>query len=252
MTNSAITPEIIAGEGYASDVILPASFADFPGLNATRLRLAKNCVKVINENYIESGRLFIESCRELFELKQLLLHQEWGAFLKSGALPLNERKVNDMCTAWDKWLSRGDFTDGELVGLGTRTMAKIALLPPAEQEEAEKLVKEGRMKEARQKVEKKKAETDKAIDTAKEEFNAADAEAKESLFATHFEKSYRTEERIASKNTIIEDLKGRIEAKDKQIAKLEERLQKAVVSGEWDLQAYAVNRNAKASQAASA
>ena len=162
MTNSAITPEIITGEGYASDVILPASFADFPTLNPVKIRLAKNCVKVINENYIESGRLFIESCRELFELKSLLLGKEWGAFLKSGALPLNERKVNDMCTAWDGWLKNIEITDGELIGLGTRTMAKVALLPPGEQEEATRLVREKRMKEVRKKVETKKLPVKKA------------------------------------------------------------------------------------------
>lgn len=250
MTNSAITPEIITGEGYASDVILPASFAEFPSLNPVKLRLAKNCVKVINENYIESGRLFIESCRELFELKSLLLGKEWGAFLKSGALPLNERKVNDMCTAWDGWLKNIEITDGELIGLGTRTMAKVALLPPAEQEEATRLVKEKRMKEVRKKVEAKKAATGDAISEAKAGFENANAETKLSLFTSNFEKAYRTEERIDAKNKMIEELKGKIETKDKTIAALEARLQKAVVGGEWGLQTVAVNNRAKAKQEA--
>ena len=248
MTNSAITPEIITGEGYASDVILPASFADFPGLNPVRLRHAKNCVKVINENYIESGRLFIESCRELFELKSVLLGKEWGAFLKSGALPLNERKVNDMCTAWDGWLKNIEITDGELIGLGTRTMAKVALLPPGEQEEATRLVKEKRMKEVRKKVENKKAETGNAISKAEKDFKEANDATKLSLFTSNFEKAYKTEERIDAKNKTIEDLKGKIETKDKAIAALEARLQKAVVGGEWKLQTVAVNNRAKANQ----
>ena len=247
MTNSAITPEIVAGDGYASDVILPASFADITTLNPIKIRYAKNCVKTINENYIEAGRLLIDSCRELYELKSLLVGKEWIAFLKSGALPLNERKVRDMCSAWEKWLSKVEITDGDLLGLGTRTMAQIAVLPPAELEEATRALKAGRRKDALDKLKKKKAEADGAIGKAKSDFKEADTDEKLSLFVTHFEKSYRTEERIDAKNKTIEDLKGKIDAKDKKIAELEARLQKVVVGGEWNLQT-TLNSRTKASQ----
>jgi len=252
MTSSAITPEIITGEGYASDVILPASFAEVATLNKVKIRYAKNCVKAINENYIEAGRLVIDSCRELHELKCLLGKGEWVAFLKSGALPLNERKVRDMCSAWENWLSKVEITDGDLLGLGTRTMAQIAVLPPAELEEATRALKAGRKKDALDKLKKKKADAGGAVDKAKSDFKEASDETKLSLFASNFEKAYRTEERIDAKNKTIEDLKGKIDAKDKKIAELEARLQKAVVGGEWGLQTVAVNRNAQARQEASA
>ena len=246
MTTSAITPEIVTGEGYASDVILPASFAELSTLNKVKIRYAKNCVKAINENYIEAGRLVIDSCRELYELKSLLGRGEWMAFLKSGALPLNERKVRDMCSAWENWLCRTEITDGDLLGIGTRTMAQIAVLEPAEQEEATRALKAGRRKEALDKLKKKKAEADVIITKAKEDFEKTNDETKLSLFEKYFEKAYRTEERIASKNTTIEDLKGKISAKDKRIADLEKTIEGNSVK--WGLQTVAVNRNAKESK----
>jgi hypothetical protein len=247
MTNSAITPEIITGEGYASDVILPASFADIATLNPIKIRYAKQCVKAVNENYIEAGRLIIDSCRELYELKSLLVGKEWIAFVNSGALPLNEKKVRDMCKAWEGWLSKTEMTDGELLNVGTRTMAQIAGLPPAEQEEATRLIKANRKKEARKLVEAKRANADEALAKAEKDFKEASESAKLSLFASNFEKAYRTEERIDAKNKSIEDLKGKIGAKDKKIAELEARLQKAVVGGEWNLQT-TLNSRTKASQ----
>ena len=152
-----------------------------------------------------------------------------------------------MCSAWEKWLSKVEITDGDLLGIGTRTMAQIAVLPPAELEEATRSLKAGRRKDALDKLKKKKAEAEGAIGKAKSNFKEADTDEKLSLFVTHFEKSYRTEERIDAKNKTIEDLKGKIEAKDKKIAELEARLQKAVVGGEWNLQTV-TNSRTKSSQ----
>ena len=48
-----------------------------------------------------------------------------------------------MTAAWEGWLRDSDVTDGDLVGIGSRTMAKIKALEPEIKKRAIKKIKSG-------------------------------------------------------------------------------------------------------------
>ena len=71
------------------------------------------------------------------------MHRQWIAFLTSGVLPIPEKQARDLCAAWEGWLRDSDVTDGDLVNIGTRTLAKIKALEPNERKRVIKKIKSG-------------------------------------------------------------------------------------------------------------
>ncbi|AII46176.1 hypothetical protein KR49_06895 [Synechococcus sp. KORDI-49] len=118
--------------------------------------MMKDCVYQVRNNAKIAGELLRSTAASLYELKQNLVNKEWMAFLKSGALPIPEKQARDLCAAWEGWLKDADVTDGDLVFIGTRAMAKMKQLEPEDKKKVVKKLKAG------EKV------TEKYVDTLKE------------------------------------------------------------------------------------
>ncbi len=125
----------------ADNIILPSSAVE--GLKPVQVAVMKETVFTVNNNTRLAGELLRSTAAALYELKQNLVNKQWMAFLKSGALPIPEKQARDLCAAWEGWLRDSDVTDGDLVSIGTRTMAKIKSLEPAEKKRVIKKIKAG-------------------------------------------------------------------------------------------------------------
>ena len=125
----------------ADNVILPA--AAIEGLKPIQVTVMKETVFTVNQNTRLAGELLRSTAASLFELKQNLVNKQWISFLKSGALPIPEKQARDLTAAWEGWLRDSDVTDGDLVGIGSRTMAKIKALEPEVKKRAIKKIKSG-------------------------------------------------------------------------------------------------------------
>ena len=125
----------------AGNVILPA--AAIEGLKPIQVTVMKETVFTVNQNTRLAGELLRSTAASLFELKQNLVNKQWISFLKSGALPIPEKQARDLTAAWEGWLRDSDVTDGDLVGIGSRTMAKIKALEPEAKKRAIKKIKSG-------------------------------------------------------------------------------------------------------------
>ena len=125
----------------ADNVILPS--AAIEGLKPIQVTVMKETVFTVNQNTRLAGELLRSTAISLFELKQNLVNKQWISFLKSGALPIPEKQARDLTAAWEGWLRDSDVTDGDLVGIGSRTMAKIKALEPEVKKKAIKKIKSG-------------------------------------------------------------------------------------------------------------
>lgn len=123
------------------NIILPSSAVE--GLKPVQVTVMKETVFTVNQNTRLAGELLRSTAAALYELKQNLVNKQWIAFLKSGALPIPEKQARDLCAAWEGWLRDSDVTDGDLVNIGTRTMAKIKSLEPAAKKKAISKIKSG-------------------------------------------------------------------------------------------------------------
>ena len=123
------------------NIILPSSAVE--GLKPVQVTVMKETVFTVNQNTRLAGELLRSTAAALYELKQNLVNKQWVAFLKSGALPIPEKQARDLCAAWEGWLRDSDVTDGDLVNIGTRTMAKIKTLEPAAKRKAISKIKSG-------------------------------------------------------------------------------------------------------------
>ena len=140
MTASSLAT--INDSGVSVDnVILPAAAID--GLKPVQVTVMKETVFTVNQNTRLAGELLRSTAAALYELKQNLVNKQWVAFLKSGALPIPEKQARDLTAAWEGWLRDSDVTDGDLVSIGTRTMAKIKALEPAAKKKAISKIKGG-------------------------------------------------------------------------------------------------------------
>ena len=126
----------------ADNIILPG--AAIEGLKPVQVSLMKDCVFQITNNAKIAGELMRSTAASLYELKQNLLNKQWIAFLKSGALPMPEKQVRDLVAAWEGWLRDADVTDGDLVFIGTRAMAKMKQLEPADKKKLIGKIKAGK------------------------------------------------------------------------------------------------------------
>ena len=125
----------------ADNVILPSTAVE--GLKPVQITVMKETVFTVNNNTRIAGELLRSTAASLFELKQNLVKRQWLKFLKSGALPIPEKQARDLVSAWEGWLRDSDVTDGDLVNIGTRTMAKIKSLAPTERKKIVKRLKAG-------------------------------------------------------------------------------------------------------------
>lgn len=140
MTTSTLAT--ITDNGVSVDnIILPAAATE--GLKPVQITVMKETVFAVNQNTRLAGELLRSTAAALYELKQNLVNKQWIAFLKSGALPIPEKQARDLTAAWEGWLRDSDVTDGDLVSIGTRTMAKIKSLEPAAKKKAISKIKAG-------------------------------------------------------------------------------------------------------------
>lgn len=123
------------------NVILPASAVD--GLKPVQITVMKETVFTVNQNTRLAGELIRSTASALYDLKANLVNRQWIAFLKSGALPIPEKQARDLTAAWEGWLRDSDVTDGDLVSIGTRTLARIKTLEPDARKKAVKRIKSG-------------------------------------------------------------------------------------------------------------
>ena len=139
MTSSELTT---FDNGTSVDnIILPASAVE--GLKPIQVTVMKETVFTVNQNSRIAGELVRSTAAALYDLKANLVNKQWMAFLKSGALPIPEKQARDLTAAWEGWLRDSDVTDGDLVSIGTRTMAKIKALNPEAKKKAIKRIKSG-------------------------------------------------------------------------------------------------------------
>ena len=122
-------------------IILPGSAIE--GLKPVQINLMKETVATVNSNTRIAGEVLRSTASALYELKSNLVNKQWLAFLKSGALPIPEKQARDLTAAWEGWLRDSDVTDGDLVSIGTRTMAKIKSLAPEQKKKAVSKIKAG-------------------------------------------------------------------------------------------------------------
>ncbi len=117
--------------GSADNVVLPSGLVgDLMPLQVAKM---KETVFIVRNNSRIAGQLIRSTAFTLYEMKKnLRKNSQWIAFLKSGALPIPERQARDMVAAWEGWMSDSDVTDGDLVGLGVRTLAKMKSLSPSD------------------------------------------------------------------------------------------------------------------------
>jgi len=125
----------------AENIILPTSAVE--GLKPVQVTVMKETVFTVNQNTRLAGELLRSTAAALYELKTNLVNKQWISFLKSGALPIPEKQARDLTAAWEGWLRDSDVTDGDLVNIGTRTMAKIKSLEPAAKKKAISKIKAG-------------------------------------------------------------------------------------------------------------
>lgn len=123
------------------NIILPATAVE--GLKPVQITVMKETVLTVNNNTRLAGELLRSTAAALYELKQNLVNKQWIAFLKSGALPITEKKARDLCGAWEDWIRDSDVTDGDLVSIGARTLAKIKSLKPGEKKKMIGKIKAG-------------------------------------------------------------------------------------------------------------
>ena len=123
------------------NVLLPA--AAIEGLKPVQVTVMKETVFTVNQNTRLAGELLRSTAAALYDLKANLVNKQWIAFLKSGALPIPEKQARDLTAAWEGWLRDSDVTAGDLVSIGTRTMAKINTLEPAQKKKAVSKIKSG-------------------------------------------------------------------------------------------------------------
>lgn len=126
----------------AENIILPGNAIE--GLKPVQVTLMKECVYEVRNNAKIAGELLRSTAASLAELKANLLNKQWIAFLKSGALPIPEKQARDLCAAWEGWLRDADVTDGDLVFIGTRAMAKMKQLEPADKKKVIARLKAGK------------------------------------------------------------------------------------------------------------
>ncbi len=139
MTSSELTTY---DNGMSVDnVILPSAAVE--GLKPVQITVMKETVFTVSQNSRIAGELVRSTAAALYDLKQNLVNKQWITFLKSGALPIPEKQARDLTAAWEGWLRDSDVTDGDLVSIGTRTMAKIKALNPEAKKKAIKRIKSG-------------------------------------------------------------------------------------------------------------
>lgn len=143
MSNSQLaTLNTINESGLSADnIILPASATE--GLKPIQVTVMKETVFTVNNNARLAGELLRSTAASLYELKQNLVNKQWMSFLKSGALPIPEKQARDLCAAWEGWLKDSDVTDGDLVSIGTRAMAKMKYLEQSDKAKVIKRLKAG-------------------------------------------------------------------------------------------------------------
>ena len=140
-TESLALKESLKIKGTANNIVLPASAVE--GLKPFQVAAMKMTVHTVRNNSRIAGELVRSTASTLAEMKQNLVNKQWIKFLKSGALPIPEKQARDLVAAWEGWLSDSDVTDGDLVGVGTRTLAKMKNLGPADRKKVVKRLKAG-------------------------------------------------------------------------------------------------------------
>ena len=140
-TESLALKESLKIKGSANNIVLPASAVE--GLKPFQIAAMKMTVHTVRNNSRIAGELVRSTASTLSEMKQNLVNKQWIKFLKSGALPIPEKQARDLVAAWEGWLSDSDVTDGDLVGVGTRTLAKMKNLGPADRKKVVKRLKAG-------------------------------------------------------------------------------------------------------------
>ena len=140
-TESLTIKDSLKIKGSANTVVLPASAVE--GLKPFQVAAMKMTVHTVRNNSRIAGELVRSTASTLHEMKQNLVNKQWIKFLKSGALPIPEKQARDLVSAWEGWLGDSDVTDGDLVGVGTRTLAKMKNLGPADRKKVVKRLKAG-------------------------------------------------------------------------------------------------------------
>ena len=125
----------------SDSIVLPPSAVE--GLKPFQVTAMKATVYTVRNNSRIAGELIRSTASTLYEMKRNLINKQWVKFLKSGALPITEKQARDLVAAWEGWMSDSDVTDGDLVGIGTRTMARMKSLGPDERKKIVKKIKSG-------------------------------------------------------------------------------------------------------------
>lgn len=134
MTESTLTTpnnDSLKIRGEWQNVVLPSGLVST--LMPTQIDKMKQTVFTVRNNSRIAGELVRSTASTLYDMKRnLRKNSEWIAFLKSGALPIPEKQARDLVAAWEGWMSDTAVSDGDLVGLGTRTLAKMKNLSPGD------------------------------------------------------------------------------------------------------------------------
>lgn len=126
----------------AEDVVLPAEA--IAGFNSAQISLSKECSVKVRFNLAVAGAAVYSTCKELSTLKNLLGRGNWMQFIKGGGLPVSAKQAQDLANAYDKWLKNAELSDGDLLGIGTRALNKLANAGSEAQEAATKMLQAGK------------------------------------------------------------------------------------------------------------
>lgn len=138
-----VTDKMLIGEKKSDSIVLPPSIFEDKSIKPFQITQMKATVYSVRNNSKIAGELVRATAFSLWDLKQNLVGKQWISFLKSGALPIPEKQARDLANAWEVWMSDMEVTDGDLVGLGTRTLAKMNKLSPSMRKKVLKKKKEG-------------------------------------------------------------------------------------------------------------
>ena len=201
-TESLTIKDSLKIKGSANNIVLPASAVE--GLKPFQVAAMKMTVHTVRNNSRIAGELVRSTASTLHEMKQNLVNKQWIKFLKSGALPIPEKQARDLVAAWEGWLGDSDVTDGDLVGVGTRTLAKMKNLGPADRKKVVKKLKAG------EKV------TEKDV-TPKQEVNARESKDERTTKKDLLESVETLQKLVTEKGRENYALKQRIEELEKEL-----------------------------------
>jgi len=134
MTLAPSAPEVLVD---TSSVKL--STQTVKGMNQWEIESLRTSVANINNNIIVSSRTIVEISKDLYTIKNNVGKGNWNALLASGALACTPKKAKDLVSAFENWLSKGQYEETFVAQASARTLAAMANATEAERQKVYKL-----------------------------------------------------------------------------------------------------------------